>query len=387
MIGTYQTTAQEINKYITLGNILTDGQVPLYAGMALVNIQDPALQREVFQTGLQNTNGLMLFDYSQANFPVIKASIANEEYVKDYVLGISNPTETEKPFVGNYLNTNRNEDNLNVFSDSFGLSTATNKWGVEAVVDAKGQVVKMVNKQQAMNWNWSIVEDNNSLIPAGGFVVSALDRSGAREQRVLVANNFDLGDEVRSALLTGFLNYEGKTFPTVGFKYQGKVQVVGPGEAEVFVRGLPITLQPNGEFSAPLSLQPGENQVELVVFVDGFKTHQQFVTVFAEQTTQDPITLDQLIEFVQNATFKNNGTQQSILAKLESANKDFASADKFKEKGQIEQAEQARLNGNEKLESLQSFVQQHAGKHISVETADELIMYIGMIIGADGPIN
>lgn len=186
MIGTYQTTSQEINKYITLGNILTDGQVPLYAGMALVNVQDPALQREVFQAGLQNTSGLMLFDYSQANFPVIKASIADEEYVKDYVLGISNPIQPESPFVGDFFNVNRNDDNLNVYSDSFGLSTGTNKWGVEAVVDANGKVVKMVNKKQAMNWNWAAVEDNNSLIPEGGFVVSALDRSGAREKGSLL---------------------------------------------------------------------------------------------------------------------------------------------------------------------------------------------------------
>lgn len=371
MIGTYQTTAQEINKYITLGNILTDGKVPLYSGMALVNVQDPALQREVFQAGLQNTSGLMLFDYSQANFPVIKASIADEEYVKDYVLGISNPTDQENPFVGDFLNINRNDDNLNVYSDSFGQSTATNKWGVEAVVDANGEVVKMVNKQQVMNWNWTNVEDNNSLIPEGGFVISALDRSGAREKRVLLATNFDIGDEVRSALVKGSLNYEGKTFSTVGFKYQGKVQVVGPGEAKVFVNGVAAPVESTGDFSAPVLLQPGENQIEIVVTVDGFKTHQQVVTVFGEKAT-----FDQVIQYIETATFPNKGIQEEVIAKLDSAKKDFVLAEEHSENGLDKEAEQTRLKGNKKLEKLQSFVHKHSGKHIPVEVAEHLNLYI-----------
>ncbi len=371
MIGTYQTTAQEINKYITLGNILTDGQVPLYSGMALVNLQDPALQREVFQAGLQNTSGLMLFDYSQANFPVIKASIADEEYVKDYVLGISNPTDPEKPFVGDFLNINRNDDNLNVYSDSFGQSTATNKWGVEAVVDASGEVIKMVNKQQAMNWNWTNVEDNNSLIPSGGFVLSALDRSGAREKRVLLATNFDIGDKVRSALVRGALDYEGKTFSTAGFDYQGKVQVVGPGEAEVYVNGVAASVESNGDFSAQSSLQPGENQIEIVVHVDGFKTHQQVVTVIGEE-----VTFDGVVEFIEGATFNNNGIKQAVRARLAEAQNDFVSAEELKENGSVEQAEEAIRNGNQKLEELKLFVQKHAGKHISHEVSEQLSSYI-----------
>lgn len=371
MIGTYQTTAQEINKYITLGNILTDGQLPLYASMALTNLQDPNLQREAFQAGLNNTSGLMLFDYSQANFPVIKASIADEEYVKDYVLGISNPSDPENPFVGDFLNINRNEDNLNVYSDTFGLSTATNKWGVEAVVNANGEVVKMVNKKQAMNWNWNVVEDNNSLIPEGGFVISALDSSGIRERRVLVGTNFNIGDQVRSAIIKGSLNYEGKTFSPVGFEYKGIVQVVGPGNAEVSVNGLAAPVQSNGEFSAELSLQPGENQIEIFVSVDGFTTHQQVVTVFAEE-----LTLDKVIEFVEKASFTNGGIQKAVLTRLVNAQKDFASAEKLKEKGLVEQAEDARLTGIQKLKELQSFVRKHAGKHIQVEVAEELVSYI-----------
>ena len=33
------------------------------------NVQAPAVQREVFQAGLKSTNGLMLFDASQVNWP------------------------------------------------------------------------------------------------------------------------------------------------------------------------------------------------------------------------------------------------------------------------------------------------------------------------------
>ena len=47
MIGAYQTTSQEIQKYITLGNIVTNGEIPLYAGIAMNNVQAPAVPRSV----------------------------------------------------------------------------------------------------------------------------------------------------------------------------------------------------------------------------------------------------------------------------------------------------------------------------------------------------
>lgn len=77
MIGTYYETAEEINKYITLGNIITNGELPIYAGMALTEIQRPEVQKEVFQAALNNCNGLMLFDLCYTNWPVQKAAIKN----------------------------------------------------------------------------------------------------------------------------------------------------------------------------------------------------------------------------------------------------------------------------------------------------------------------
>jgi hypothetical protein len=76
MIGAYQTTSQEIQKYISLGNIVTNGEIPLYAGIAMNNVQEPDVQREVFQAGLTSTNGLMLFDASHINnWPITAAAL------------------------------------------------------------------------------------------------------------------------------------------------------------------------------------------------------------------------------------------------------------------------------------------------------------------------
>lgn len=77
MIGTYYETAKEINKYITLGNIITNGELPIYAGMALTDIPDAEVQREVFQAALNNSNGLMLFDLCYTDWPVQEAAIKN----------------------------------------------------------------------------------------------------------------------------------------------------------------------------------------------------------------------------------------------------------------------------------------------------------------------
>ncbi|MNN80297.1 hypothetical protein D3C81_1970160 [compost metagenome] len=78
MIGAYQTTAREVERYVTLGNIVTNGEIPLYTGIAVTNVQAPALQREVFQTGLACTDGLMLFDASQINWPIARAALNNQ---------------------------------------------------------------------------------------------------------------------------------------------------------------------------------------------------------------------------------------------------------------------------------------------------------------------
>lgn len=62
MIGTYYKTPKEVNKYLTLGNILTCGQVPLIGSMSLPDLS-VVDQGKVFGASLTNSSGLMIFDY------------------------------------------------------------------------------------------------------------------------------------------------------------------------------------------------------------------------------------------------------------------------------------------------------------------------------------
>lgn len=62
MIGTYYKTAKEIERYITLGNILTRGQCPILGAISLpdLKVKEPG---KVIGTALKNSAGLMIFDY------------------------------------------------------------------------------------------------------------------------------------------------------------------------------------------------------------------------------------------------------------------------------------------------------------------------------------
>ncbi|MDR6879807.1 hypothetical protein [Bacillus sp. 3255] len=292
MIGTYQTTQKEIEHHITLGNIITNGEVPMYASIALANIQDPPLQRSVFQAGLSQSNGLMLFDYSQVNWPVVKASLQNVEYVKDYQVGSSVPGNSESFIEGDMYNVSRNENNLNVYTSSFGQTTATTTFGVEAIVESNGKVSKVVNQQQALTWNWTNMSPNNSVIPQGGFVISALDASGVRTRRQLVARTYKAGDEVRAAVLRGHLAYEGASTPLANIEIKGSVEVLGPGTAEVRVGGVPAALLPNGDFSGTAALNVGANDVSMAVYVDGRKTNEKIVRITRTAPVLTGLTLD-----------------------------------------------------------------------------------------------
>lgn len=62
MIGTYYKTGKEVNRYITLGNILTNGKLPLIGSMSLPDLKTEE-QSEVFRASLENSSGLMIFDH------------------------------------------------------------------------------------------------------------------------------------------------------------------------------------------------------------------------------------------------------------------------------------------------------------------------------------
>lgn len=292
MIGTYQTTQKEIEQHITLGNIVTNGEVPMYASIALANIQEPALQRSVFQAGLAQSNGLMLFDYSQVNWPIVKASLQDQVYVKDYQLGTSIPANNEAYLEADLYNVSRNENNLNVYTDTIGQTTATSTFGVEAIVDNTGKVTKVVNAQQALTWNWTNMSPNNSVIPQGGFVISALDASGTRTRRQLVASTFKVGDNVRSAVLRGHLAYENTSTSLASLEIKGNVEVLGPGTAEVRVNQVPAVVASNGDFVGQAALLIGTNALKISVYVDGRKTNEKTVNITRTAPTMTGLTLD-----------------------------------------------------------------------------------------------
>lgn len=285
MIGAYQTTGQEVEKYITLGNIVTNGEIPLYAGIALTNVQTPELQREVFQSGLANTNGLMLFDASQINWPIAAAALKNQVYVKDYQAGFSLPNKPEEFLEGNFHNINLVEGNINAYTDSFGYSTGTSRFGVEVVVEADGTVSKVLNRNQAINWSWGSPEENNSVIPADGFVISTVDPSGTRTKRQLVANAYKPGDTVRGALLSGYLPYEGMKTADSQVTVKGNVDVMGKGNPQVQVAGKAAVISSTGDFQAAVPLAVGANTVTMAVYVDGFKTNEKTVQITRTEST------------------------------------------------------------------------------------------------------
>lgn len=61
MIGTYFKTDKEISKYVTLGNILVDGKLPVVASLSLPDLNDSE-RRVAIKSAFKNSSGLMIFD-------------------------------------------------------------------------------------------------------------------------------------------------------------------------------------------------------------------------------------------------------------------------------------------------------------------------------------
>lgn len=61
MIGTYYKTDREISKYVTLGNILTNGELPLVASISLPDLKEDD-RPGVFKSAVTNSSGIMIFD-------------------------------------------------------------------------------------------------------------------------------------------------------------------------------------------------------------------------------------------------------------------------------------------------------------------------------------
>ena len=173
-------------------------------------------------------------------------------------------------------------------TEAFGYSTGTNRFGVE-VVDHTGHVTRVVNRNQAINWSWGAPEENNSVIPQGGFVISTWTRQ-ARERASARCQCYNTGDQVRSAVLSGLMDDEGKETRDSQLALKGLVEVLGPGQATVKVNGADATLSAKGDFTANVPLQTGVNSITVDVFVDEFKTNSKTFEVIRTTTeTADPI--------------------------------------------------------------------------------------------------
>ncbi|WP_409341551.1 hypothetical protein [Paenibacillus sp. MBLB4367] len=63
MIGTYQQTVRDVERYIALARLVTNGELPVYAGVAIPALREPGLRQAVMSRCFGKSDGLMLFDH------------------------------------------------------------------------------------------------------------------------------------------------------------------------------------------------------------------------------------------------------------------------------------------------------------------------------------
>lgn len=396
VIGTYQNSAEQIKKYLTLLNILTMEETPVYAGMQIPAIPDPAVQREAFQAAFKFSNGIKMFDLSRLNWDIQKAAIHDYEYVKPYQLGISIPENMpdfpdhfenifdyekliERGFIeGDHLNQGLAKQSIMVYNNANGERTGTTgRFNVEVVVDGNGQVIEVVNKAAALNWSWSNSQVGNSIIPEGGIVISTLDHDGVKLYRQLIAHAYSIGDEVRSALLRGHLQYNGMETFDDRFVFEGNVEVLGKGDnVEVLINETSVEADAYGDFSQVINLEVGTNEIVIQVFVDGMKTNE--VTIEVERLEVMDISV--VKEAAKEANIHPEGIRTALLARLDNTEKHFQRAEKFYEEGKEKQAEEALEKGYETIRKLIVWIEQHAGRHIDEKDATTLISLLEQIL-------
>lgn len=285
MIGTYYKTEQQISKYATMGNILTNGQTPICASIDITtSTVTPEEQRVGFQAAYGNTDGCMIFDMCYVNWYAIQCAVHNIKYENPYAIGFS--TKNPNTFIlGSNMNTPRTEDMIIVYDNGYGDSTGTNQYGVEVVVGADNVVTAVKNKTQAINWNWAAPEMNNSPIPEKGFVISAIDRSGSRVYRQLLANGYSVGDSVYAAVMTDFVNYKTEVYKSNSVNLTFTVNKIGGGRTvKVVVNGHEANLEDvsKGKYGIPVSLSNGNNIFKVEVLIDGYKVLEKQVILTAE---------------------------------------------------------------------------------------------------------
>lgn len=293
MIGCYYDTEPEIAKYTTLGNILTNGKIPLISSIDITNsLKTPELQRIGFQAAYRNSEGAMIFDLCNVNWYMIECAIKDKVYENPFTIGVYNPA-TKTPLTISDVNTARAEDSVILYNSEYGDTTGTNQWGVEVVVDADGVVTYVVNKQQAIDWVWGDnTELNNSTIPEGGFVLSAADKSGSRTLRQLLANSYSVGDKATAAYVTNYSQYNTNVYNKENEVLSFNVKAWGTADSiEVLVNGKDATLQDavSGTYTIPVKLANGSNLFKVEVYVDGLKTVEKEITMTGVNVIPSPV--------------------------------------------------------------------------------------------------
>lgn len=79
MIGCYYDTKEQIEKYVTLGNILTNEKVDLIGSISLPDLKTPEELCNGFQTVYQNSKGGMIFDLCYTDWTKLKPAIQRED--------------------------------------------------------------------------------------------------------------------------------------------------------------------------------------------------------------------------------------------------------------------------------------------------------------------
>lgn len=92
MFGTYFNNSAAINEGATIGNIVTNGEIPVYASIDItMNSKTAEQQREHFKAAYNASNGCMIFDMAVADWNKITCAINDIEYVKLDIEGVYNP--------------------------------------------------------------------------------------------------------------------------------------------------------------------------------------------------------------------------------------------------------------------------------------------------------
>lgn len=120
---------------------------------------------------------------------------------------------------------------------------------------------------------------------------------------------------------------------------------------------------------------------ELLIY-DGIALSEQEIQTYYETGqflgAAEP-NIDEIKELVQQYV-TNPGIRNSLVVQLDNAQKQFDKMENFLKQGKEKQAKQSEANGYKTLGQIVERIEQHAGKHIEKENANQLIFLINDIL-------